>query len=224
MGRDVSNPLRIRLIFVNDYNETNIAILKPSSTVTYTYNGGSQIEIATKPNVNGDQLGVLVIHEPIGTNVVLEFYGNAESIGVSLWGSEHVNAVESWGDFKYDRLTVTKGFGITSVPNNAPNVTDMSRMFEDAYLFNQDISGWDVSNVTDMSHMFSGAESFNQDLSGWCVRNIPNAPEGFDYLADSWILPRPDWGTCPGDMPVKPRERFWKNHTLTREVWRQVAA
>ena len=33
-------------------------------------------------------------------------------------------------------------------------VGDMSNMFRDAYNFNSDISGWDVSNVTDMSNMF----------------------------------------------------------------------
>jgi surface protein len=80
---------------------------------------------------------------------------------------------------------------------NTSSVTRMYRMFNNASAFNQDISGWDTSSVTDMSRMFSGASSFNQDLSGWCVTLIPSYPNYFDYHADSWILPRPVWGTCP---------------------------
>ena len=48
---------------------------------------------------------------------------------------------------------------------NVSSVTDMSRMFNQASAFDQDISGWDVSEVTNMGSMFSGASAFNQDLS-----------------------------------------------------------
>ena len=77
------------------------------------------------------------------------------------------------------------------------NVTNMSGMFSFTVDFNQDISGWDVSNVTGMSYMFYEAEDFNQDLYWWCVKKISSKPGGFDDIATSWILPRPQWGTCP---------------------------
>jgi len=48
-----------------------------------------------------------------------------------------------------------------------------------------------------MVEMFDNASAFNQDLSGWCVTLISSEPEDFDYLATSWYLPRPVWGTCP---------------------------
>lgn len=73
-----------------------------------------------------------------------------------------------------------------------------------------------------MDEMFLGAKSFNQDLSGWCVINIASKPYGFDDGADSWVLPRPDWGSCPGGTSIKPKKRFWKNHTLTQEVRRKT--
>jgi len=76
-------------------------------------------------------------------------------------------------------------------------VTDMGGMFENAHVFNQDLSGWDVSRVTDMGGMFANAYVFNQDLSGWCVENIPTEPTNFAKGADAWTQPKPIWGTCP---------------------------
>ncbi|MFA5586842.1 MAG: BspA family leucine-rich repeat surface protein [Saccharofermentanales bacterium] len=80
------------------------------------------------------------------------------------------------------------------------NVTNMRSMFEGCTSFNQDLNSWDVSSVTDMSYMFIVCTSFNQDLSGWCVSLIPTEPAGFDNGATAWVLPRPVWGTCPGEI------------------------
>ena len=52
------------------------------------------------------------------------------------------------------------------------NVTDMSRMFEGASVFNVDISAWDVSNVTNMARMFQGAAVFDADISSWDTSNV----------------------------------------------------
>lgn len=70
----------------------------------------------------------------------------------------------------------------------------MSEMFYGAAAFNQDISGWDVANVTNMNYMFGGAASFNQDLSGWCVQQIPSYPIEFADSTPAWTLPKPNWG------------------------------
>jgi surface protein len=40
-------------------------------------------------------------------------------------------------------------------------------MFEDAWVFNQNISNWDTSKVTNMYAMFNVAKVFNQDISSW---------------------------------------------------------
>jgi hypothetical protein len=45
----------------------------------------------------------------------------------------------------------------------------MGDMFVEAFAFNQDINGWDVSSVIIMSGMFNAASSFNQDLNSWNV-------------------------------------------------------
>jgi surface protein len=80
---------------------------------------------------------------------------------------------------------------------NVSGVTNMYGMFAGCSSLNQDISGWDVSNVTNMGAMFLNCLSFNQDLSSWCVPLIPSLPSAFDTGASSWVLPKPNWGTCP---------------------------
>lgn len=67
---------------------------------------------------------------------------------------------------------------ITNIPNienwDFSNTEDMSSMFVDAKLFNQNIGNWDVSNVTDMAQIFGGATSFNQDIGSWDMSNVVN--------------------------------------------------
>jgi len=70
-------------------------------------------------------------------------------------------------------------------------------MFRFTAGFNQDIGGWDVSNVRNMDYMFFQAQAFNQDLSDWCVSRIPSPPMDFVHASSPWVLPRPEWGTCP---------------------------
>ena len=51
-------------------------------------------------------------------------------------------------------------------------VTNMSYMFRYCYTFNQPLNKWDVSNVTNMFYMLGGTESFNQDIGSWDVSNV----------------------------------------------------
>ena len=48
-----------------------------------------------------------------------------------------------------------------------------------------------------MSKLFNRAGVFNQDLSGWCVTNIPTLPSNFDLGSALTVPNRPIWGTCP---------------------------
>ncbi len=63
----------------------------------------------------------------------------------------------------------------------APNVTDLSDMFNSTPEFNQPISHWDVSNVTNMSHMFESADAFNGDIGSWNVSNVTNMSGMFEH-------------------------------------------
>jgi surface protein len=80
---------------------------------------------------------------------------------------------------------------------NTSSVTDMESMFRNATAFDRWLGGWDVSTVTNMTYMFDGATTFNRDLQYWCVSAIPSLPLNFDRNATAWVLPKPNWGTCP---------------------------
>ena len=84
---------------------------------------------------------------------------------------------------------------------DASNVEDMSRMFQSADSFNQDISGWDTSNVEDIDHMFNGANSFNQDISSWDTSSVTIMERMFQF-ADSFNQDISSW--CVEQINGKP--------------------
>ncbi len=76
---------------------------------------------------------------------------------------------------------------LSSVPSSIPStVTNLSYMFNNATIFNQNISSWDTSKIVNMAFMFYNAKAFNQDLSSWNINSI-NTTAGqsmvsmFDY-------------------------------------------
>jgi len=73
------------------------------------------------------------------------------------------------------------------------NITDMSSLFSERILFNDDISDWDVSNVTNMENMFGRAKSFNQLLNNWDTSKVTNMGYMFTF-ATSFNQPL-NWDT-----------------------------
>ena len=62
---------------------------------------------------------------------------------------------------------------------NVSGATRMDIMFQGATSFNQNIGSWNVSNVTDMHYMFQGASSFNQNIGSWNVSNVTDMSHMF---------------------------------------------
>ena len=63
------------------------------------------------------------------------------------------------------------------------SVVSITRVFEGAAAFDQDIGGWEVGAVRDMSRMFSGAAAFDQDIGGWAVGAVRDMSCMFDGAA-----------------------------------------
>ena len=81
-------------------------------------------------------------------------YYSAPTTGLGLFNEcrslVSVNGIESWD---------VDGYNLQS-------------WFVNCLLWDQDVSGWDVSNVTEMYGLFWFCQQFNQDISGWNVSNV----------------------------------------------------
>ena len=53
-----------------------------------------------------------------------------------------------------------------------PLLTSTKNVFNGCTIFNQDISGWDMSGVSAVDGMFNGCTIFNQDLSTWELNSL----------------------------------------------------
>jgi surface protein len=74
---------------------------------------------------------------------------------------------------------------------NTTEVSFMSRMFQNAFNFNQDIGDWNTASVTDMSSMFQSASAFNQDIGNWNTSSVTNMSSmfqscGFNQDIGNW--------------------------------------
>jgi len=85
---------------------------------------------------------------------------------VDLWCENRADALEKYGHISYWDVS---------------QITDMSKLFQDAIEFNQPIGYWDVSSVTNMSYMFNSAEKFNQPIGNWDVSKVTIMDEMFKY-------------------------------------------
>ena len=93
-------------------------------------------------------------------------------------------AIDQWGNQAWTSMSsafngASNLAGQASDVPNLSSVADMSNMFANASVFNQDIGDWDVSNVTNMSEMFNTAAAFNQNIGDWDVSNVTNMTSMF---------------------------------------------
>ncbi len=105
--------------------------------------------------------------------------------------------IEQWGTGKWTSMQdAFEGCSnLAGQASDAPDlsgVTNLGRMFQDAALFNQNLSSWNAASVTNMAWMFSGASAFNQDIGSWdtsMVESMAYMFEGatsFDQNLGSW--------------------------------------
>jgi surface protein len=154
-----------------------------STEITHTYANPGVYTIRLFPNAN--QYIKSITHNSTSNSALNNTKKVIEFID---WG----NNVSNWDTMARHFRYCENISGFTSESPVLVNVSDMSFMFEDMILFNEDISSWDVSNVTNMRFLFNDATSFNQDISSWDVSNVTNISWVFSN-ASSFNQPLNSW-------------------------------
>lgn len=115
--------------------------------------------------------------------------------------SEYLTGVTSFGNLGIIDLSYAfaNSPNLSVVANNFPTtVTNLTSTFSGSGSINDsNIALWDTGNVTDMTALFNNATVFNQDLSVWCVTNIVAEPTDFATGSSLILANYPVWGTCP---------------------------
>ena len=163
---------------VSDDNQ--ITITTTTSNQNYTVDWGDDSQDA------GVTAGITHTYSSAGTYTV-SISGDFKNIQFGTnTDNKKLLSIEQWGEGQWSTM-YSAFYGCTNLVSNAidvpdlSQVTNMSRMFYGAGVFNGDISQWDVSNVTDMSWMFVAAEAFNGDISQWNVSNVTDMSKMFAH-------------------------------------------
>ena len=91
-----------------------------------------------------------------------------------------LTSVDDWGTLGLTLINFFSSTSLSTVPNYIPSTfTSTKNMFQNATIFNQDISNWDMSNVINTMNMFDGATNFNQNISSWDMSNVTDTNSMF---------------------------------------------
>ena len=121
-------------------------------------------------------------------------------VAVDLWISDPTTAEATYGNISnWDTSCVT----------------DMSGLFLNKAMFNDDISQWDVSNVTNMRSMFHGASSFDIEIGMWNVSNVTTMVSMFDGFLNIFNQDIGNWNVSSvTDMSLM----FWGNKFFNQDI------
>ncbi|AYQ35902.1 BspA family leucine-rich repeat surface protein [Runella sp. SP2] len=148
--------------------------LAVTGSVTHNYGTAGTYTVAIRgdfPRIHfnsvGDASKLLTISQwgDIAWTSMSSAFNGCNNLSVTATDVPNLSGVTSLSSM-FANCTILNGPANISTWNTS-TITGMSRMFQEATSFNQDISNWDVSNVTNMSLMFQNATAFNQSLAAW---------------------------------------------------------
>lgn len=160
-------------------NTVNLEFVGATAT-TIDWDDGT-IEVFTSSGVKSHT------YVAVSGTVSVAIYGTCDE----LYLVDGFTAVSSW-DVGLTPIAYISSADLTTVPDFVPaditgisfencttfndinvitwdtsNITDMTEMFANCAVFNQDINSWNTGAVTNMISMFQGATAFNQDIGAW---------------------------------------------------------
>ncbi|UWD35106.1 BspA family leucine-rich repeat surface protein [Mycoplasma cottewii] len=177
--------LAIHLNNIDDYNkifEDKIQLKYSYDSQIYEYKIPERKIEWVKPTIYLDS--DKKIQETFDTDLSTDKYS-------SVW------CIKQIGYFKDESSNLIKAVrmpkNVIQVPDKLPEeIESTESMFENAGLFDGNLSTWDVSNVKSMKSMFKNTRLFNGDLSSWNVSSLIDASGmfqeagGFNRPLNSW--------------------------------------
>lgn len=170
------------------------------SSVTSSSSSFTVISFGTSLNPNPIQAAYKV-KVSNGNGLFYGFKANLNSIGenpelfeVSQWGKI------VWLEQFYRGFSKCPNLNVTAT--DAPNLTQINNLSEmfiycPSLVGNSSFADWDTSSITDMSGMFSNATLFNQNIGTWNTVKVTNFSNMFS-LASSFNQPLDNWNTASG--------------------------
>lgn len=211
-----------RTLYPGSSNSQSITI---STNPNYTYN----YDVDWNNDGVFDDLGVsgnITYQSTTSTIVTVRIRGTFPSIyfgdtSLSSNGTDRLKllSINQWGTMHWKDLS-NAFYGcehMTMLATDLPkldSVTDMSNMFNNALLFNGNISNWDVSQVTSMEGLFMHARSFNQAIGNWDVSNVTSmkrmfkGARSFDQSIGSWDV----------SLVTNMKEMFYGAHSFNQAI------
>ena len=96
--------------------------------------------------------------------------------------TELFTAIQNWQYGKRDEVVAIYG---NIADWDVSKITDMSKLFQYEYSFNEPIGNWDTSAVTTMLSMFHEAFAFNQSIGEWNTSAVTDMRSMFMMLRPS---------------------------------------
>ncbi|WP_298516759.1 BspA family leucine-rich repeat surface protein [uncultured Kordia sp.] len=149
-----------------NYNVDVVVPFNPNATVSYTNVTGA----LTHTFGNAGSYIIRILDGSLFPRIIFSNSPDKSKITIiSKWGNNPWTTMESAFE-GCDNLILD-----TSDTPNLTNVTSTNKMFKDADALvdnRNKIGSWDMSNVENMSQMFRNCDVFNEDLSNWDTSNV----------------------------------------------------
>jgi surface protein len=159
-----------------------VIVLAVLAVTAGTFCGLNECRPGARPNGYEAFEDAETLRNVVGTYIGAAYYNSTSSASVLA------NLTEKYGPISQWDVSRVTDFSLVFYRGDRPGYRtagdDLTTFDPKENLFNEDISGWDVSSATTMEGMFAGATKFNQSLSAWDTSRVTNMRAMFHSAHD----------------------------------------